>query len=238
MWLLKHIRKISKLFGIDIVRYVSTPKARRAKLIEQYEINLILDVGANSGQYAKSTMHELGYKGNIVSFEPLAEAYSILKEISEKYKKWTVHPYALGDLNCYKNINIAKNSYSSSILGMLDTHINAAPESIYIGSEEIQVKTLDSIFKELCIENKNIFLKIDTQGYESKVLKGAENSLINIDTIQIEMSLVPLYEEELTFTKMCQYLEEKGYTLVSLEPGFGDSNSGQLLQVDGIFRRF
>ena len=51
------------------------------------------------------------------------------------------------------------------------------------------------------------------------------------------MSLVPLYEEELTFIKMCQYLEEKGYT-VSLEPGFGDSNSGQLLQVDGIFRRF
>jgi len=79
---------------------------------------------------------------------------------------------------------------------------------------------------------------MDTQGFESKVLKGAENSLPHIDTVQMEMSLVPLYDGELLFNEMCLLMSQKDYTLVAIENGFSDSASGQLLQVDGIFHRF
>jgi hypothetical protein len=97
--------------------------------------------------------------------------------------------------------------------------------------------TLDAVFAELCASAKSIYLKIDTQGYEDKVLRGAQASLARIDTIQVEMSLVPLYKDELLFADMCTLLGAKGYTLVSLEGVFSDPVTGHLLQVDGIFHR-
>ena len=80
-------------------------------------------------------------------------------------------------------------------------------------------------------------MKIDTQGFESKVLKGAEKSLAHINTVQMEMSLVPLYDGESSFNEMCILMSKKGYTLVAIENGFSDQASGQLFQVDGIFHR-
>jgi hypothetical protein len=121
---------------------------------------------------------------------------------------------------------------------MLPSHIKSAPESKYIGRELVEVKTLDSMINNLCSPEDNVFLKIDTQGFESKVIKGAENALFRIDTIQLEMSLIPLYEGELIFSDIHRLLSEKGYTMVSIEPVFIDNNSGQLLQVDGIYHRF
>ena len=82
-----------------------------------------------------------------------------------------------------------------------------------------------------------VYMKIDTQGFESKVLKGAGNSLMRIDTVQMEMSLVPLYEGEMLFNEMCMFMTEKGYSLIAIESGFSDQNTGQVLQVDGIFHR-
>ncbi len=121
---------------------------------------------------------------------------------------------------------------------MLPAHVTAAPQFKYIGNEAIEVKKLDSILPDLCKASSNFYMKIDTQGYESNVLKGAEKSLVRIDTIQLEMSLVPLYEGEMLFIEMCMNMKELGYQLISLEPGFCDSDSGQLLQVDGVFHRF
>ena len=80
-------------------------------------------------------------------------------------------------------------------------------------------------------------MKIDTQGFEEKVIKGAENSLRFIDIIQIEMSLTPLYRGEILLPEMYALLRKKGYEMVSIEQGFSDSRSGVLLQVDGIFSR-
>jgi hypothetical protein len=53
----------------------------------------------------------------------------------------------------------------------------------------------------------------------------------------MEMSLVPLYGTELLFDEMCILMREKGYTLIAIENGFSAPDTGQLLQIDGIFRR-
>ena len=78
-------------------------------------------------------------------------------------------------------------------------------------------------------------IKIDTQGYEKNVIDGATESLNNIKIIQLEMSILPLYENEILFIEMINYLDKKGFQLFSLENGFSDLTTGQLLQVDGIF---
>jgi len=81
-------------------------------------------------------------------------------------------------------------------------------------------------------------MKIDAQGYEGRIIKGAEKSLKWIDTIQMEMSLVPLYEGELLFYEMCRLMNEKEYDLIAIEAGSSDPGTSQILQVDGIFHRF
>lgn len=238
---IKHkIRKTLWRMGYDISRFNSTshPLARRKALLDSYNIHLVLDVGANIGQFAEQMRNDIGYSGDIISFEPLSSEFELLKEKAGNDKKWKAINCAIGDVEEKSEINIAGNSYSSSILSMLESHEKSAPESKYVGQETIDVKTLDSIMDDLSINEANIYLKIDTQGFESKVIKGAEMSLNRIDTIQLEMSLLPLYKDELLFNELYNILCSKGYTLVALEPGFSDSNSGQMLQIDGIFHRF
>ncbi len=233
------VRKVLWKCGYDISRFspITHPLARRKRLMEAYGINIVLDVGANTGQFARQLRYEMGYPHRIVSFEPLSSAYTELKRAAQGDALWKTCEYALGDSEARTVINVAGNSYSSSLVGMLPTHEGAAPESRYIGQEEIVVKTLDSVFDEFCSKDDKVYLKIDTQGFEHKVLKGAERSLSHIDTVQIEMSLVPLYEDQLLFEGMFRLMADKGYTMVALETGFSDRVSGQLLQVDGIFHR-
>lgn len=235
------IRKSLRKLGYDVisypVQYSPYALARRRKILESNRIDIVLDVGANTGQFGRQ-LRSLGYTGQIISFEPLSTAYATLHELSQNDSSWRTHNFALGDSNGSAMINIAGNSQSSSLLDMLPTHVAHAPESAYTGQEKIEIKTLDSIFSGLCPEDKNIYLKIDTQGYEQNVIKGAQESMRFIDTVQLEMSLAPLYQGELLLAGHTQLFSQLGYSMVAIEPGFEDVNSGRMLQVDGTFHRF
>jgi FkbM family methyltransferase len=238
---IKHeFRKLLWKVGYDISRITPTsgPMALRKQILGSFEIDTVLDIGANSGQFAQKLRHEAGYSRRIVSFEPLSTAFELLKANAKADPAWEVFNCAIGDSEGKREINIAGNSYSSSLLNMLPSHLKSAPQSRYVGKELIEIKTLDSLFGDLCKTARNVYMKIDTQGFESKVLHGAERSLSRIDTIELEMSLVPLYDGELLFNEMCVRMSQKGYTLYAIENEFSDPASGQLLQVEGIFHRF
>ncbi len=235
----QRFRKILWNLGYDIIRFQPRqhPLARRREILKHYNIDTVIDIGANSGQFAQQLRIELGYVKRILSFEPLNSAFELLKAKAAGDSKWEVFNFALGDVDGKQEINIASNSLSSSFLNMLPLHLKAAPESKYIGKQSIDVRTLDSFFGDLCKTAVNVYMKIDTQGFESSVLKGSEQSLSKINTIQMEMSLVPLYDGEVLFGEMYMLMRKKGYSLISIEPVFSDQSSGQLLQVDGIFHR-
>jgi FkbM family methyltransferase len=240
MGIKNEFRKLLWKTGYDIHRLDPNvyPLARKIKLLELCHINLILDVGANTGQFAKHMRMDAGFSGRIVSFEPLTAAFELLKSSADKDPSWKVFHFALGDAEGQRLINIAQNSVSSSLLEMLPSHSNAAPGSNYVGNELAQIKTLDSLFDQICSKDENIYLKIDTQGFEKKVISGARNSLAHIDTIELEMSLEPLYRDELLFHEMYNLLGEKNYKLVLIEPVYFDEDFGPILQINGVFHRF
>jgi len=228
------INKLLNKIGLDLKGYPNSDAKRRMMIMRHYKIDTLLDIGANCGQYSKN-MRKMGYNGRIVSFEPLNNAFKNLGKVSSRDKNWLINNYALGNKNMKNIINVAGNSYSSSILKMLPKHLNSAPTSRYIAKQEIDIRTLDSIYKSFCTSKSNVMVKIDTQGYEKNVLDGADKSLKHIKIIQLEMSLVQLYENEMLFNQMINHLEKKGFQLFSLENGFSHPKTGQLLQVDGIF---
>jgi FkbM family methyltransferase len=238
------IRRRVRLFirrstGYDISKFMleNSLADRKRKLLQHYAIDRVLDVGANIGQYALELRTDLAYEGPIVSFEPMRSAFEALQMAARSDRKWDVRNYGIGAHDQVMTLNVAGNSASSSILPMLAKHADAAPQSKYIGTEDVTVRRLDSVIDEVGGGSRNMFLKVDVQGYESEVISGATRSLSGIPLVQLELSLVPLYGGQLLLPEMVLLMRERGYELIGVEPGFADSSSGRLLQVDGLFGR-
>ncbi len=239
------IRSLLRKLGIDVVRYPYALKSKIEitnkwkksiiKLMKHHDVDLVLDVGANTGQYGHD-LRNFGYQNKIVSFEPLTDAFRQLKLKAANDINWEVNNFALGDIKGNSNIHVAQNSFSSSLLDMLPAHEKSAPDSKYITTQNIQVNRLDDIFENYNAYDR-IYLKLDVQGYEMNVLKGCNDHLNRIIGIQTEMSLIELYKGESTFFEYSDVLTKKGFKLMFLMPGFIDKNTGQLLQVDGIWYR-
>lgn len=208
----------------------------RIKLLKHHNIKILLDVGGNTGQFAYYT-RKAGYQNKIISFEPLSEAYALLTSFAKNDSQWDTVNAAIGDEDGEIEINVSENLQSSSILDMMPEHVESAPESAYKGKETVAIHKLDSIIDKYSTNLEQTFLKIDTQGFEMNVLKGATNSLKSLKGLQLELSMVELYKGETLFNDMLNYIIEKGFTVYSLEPGFYDKTTGQLLQVDAIFYR-
>lgn len=234
--MLKYLRQIFRLSGFDIIKYPDRILGKRIDLIKKYKIDLILDVGAGSGGYGR-IMRSIGYKGNIISFEPLKKSFDALQRYTKKDKKWAAINYAVGEKSGEAYLNVAGNLDSSSILTMSDIHVDSSPSSKNIRAERVEVRELDSFLDYYNRGSRGILLKIDTQGYEEMVLKGAIKSLPLIRGIQVEMSFAELYKGQMLFDEMKSTLEGLGFTLCLLEPGFISPVSGKLLQVDGTFYR-
>lgn len=205
--------------------------------MEAAGISLVLDVGANAGQFATELRKDLGYKGRLVSFEPSRDAFNLLRLSAQSVTQWEVVHGALGDFDGTMTLNVSGNSYSSSFMDMLPAHVEAAPQSRYVGQEDAVVVRLDTVFDDYCQTEDVVYLKIDAQGFEERILQGAIRSLHRIRIVQLEMSLTPMYAGELPFGEMHGFLASLGYKLVSLEGGFTDESNGRQLQVDGIYER-
>ncbi|WP_394550973.1 FkbM family methyltransferase [Agromyces sp. MMS24-JH15] len=232
------IRRAAHHVGLDVRRYhhgmEMSAGDRAADLICQRDIDLVIDVGANKGQYAQ-WIRERGYLGRIISFEPLSDAFALLDESTKRDPDWCAINVAIGESDRELELNIAKNSVSSSILPMDARHRSAAPHSVYVGKERVHQRTLDSC---LAMDASiSPFLKIDVQGNEGAVLDGAIELMPRIVGVQIEMSFVELYSGQPLFDELLHRLEGCGMELWSLIPGFADPGTGRLLQADGIFFR-
>ena len=122
------------------------------------------------------------------------------------------------------------------MLDIEEKHTSAAPDSKYIGVEDISVSRIDTFIKEQKLTNK-IFLKIDAQGLESLILEGTANSISQVYALQIEISCVSLYKGEMLLNEMKDFIESKGFYLSSIESVFADVTDGRLLQVEAVFLR-
>lgn len=235
--LVQGLRSVLHGMGLDVVRYDASQALpeRRKRLLGEHGIDLILDVGANIGQFAQR-MRELGYRGRIVSFEPLSSAYEVLSRTAQGDPAWECRHMAIGDRNGEATIHIAGNSWSSSLLPMESRHVASAPDSAYTGAEQVPLCRLDAV-EDLIRGPEHVYLKLDTQGFELPALMGAEGLLSRVRVIETELSLVPLYEGQALLGTVVSHLDSLGFELLTLEKAFTDPRTGNVLQMDGLFAR-
>ena len=156
--------------GYEIRQTGSHFYKRPIDFLRSRNIDLVIDVGANVGQYAQSLRND-AYAGWIVSFEPIAAAYEELAALANKDARWKALNMALGDKEGVANINVSQSPVFSSILPQLPAATKFSSAAQVVRSESVRIARLDDIFAELPT-SKAAFLKIDTQGYERQVLLG------------------------------------------------------------------
>jgi FkbM family methyltransferase len=208
----------------------------RARWMKEYNTDIVLDVGASVGTYVDD-LRSYGYQGPVISFEPVKEVYEILKGHAKNDPNWQVRQMACGPQNTRTRINVSSNTVSSSLLPMLDTHATAAPESRYIRQEEVEVIALDSLLGTTIKTTDRVWLKMDAQGYEFSILEGCVRLRPQIVGMDIELSVVPLYEGSPLLAEALTRLERMGFRTGILSDGFFDPQTKMALQVDGIFLR-
>ena len=225
--------------GLEVRRYHPNNSQHCAtqRMLRHLGITLVLDVGANTGQYGEELL-AAGYAGRLVSFEPLSSAHAALTKRASTHARWAVHPRAaIGAEPGQAMINVAGNSVSSSLLVTLGSHVDAAPESQTIGIESVPLIRLDDVLPQYLTVTDRLLLKVDTQGYEWEVLDGAGDSLDSAAAVQLELSLLPLYAGQRLWRDYVERLESSGFQLYFAYPAFTNPDTGQSLQWDAMFVR-
>jgi len=226
--------------GWELHRYGNSFGEARvlADLLQFTRADVVLDVGANVGQFGDQLL-SLGYRGKLVSFEAIPIVHSrLLEHARSRSASWIVAPCAaLGSRSGTIDMNISANVLSSSVLPMREAHVSAAPASKYVDRQTVPMERLDELARQWVPNSARLLIKIDAQGYELEVLKGAADLLPQAAGLQIELSLTPLYEGAPTFMEMMEYLQAAGFEPFGMVPMFRDPRTGRLLQVDGFFTR-
>lgn len=234
------VKKLARRWaGLEIkgYTYMGSDGALIQKCLVTHGVRTVIDVGASEGGFARS-LREHGYRGDIHSFEPLRDAFGRLERATRGDPRWRAHRLAAGSAPGRRTINVAANGSSSSLLPVSRLSTTAEPESRFVRSEEIEIVTLDHFFLGQSRQvHGPVMLKIDVQGYEDEVLRGADALLRTVDVVQVELSFVPLYEGGPLYAQMLRMLEALGYHVYTIIPGFRSPSTGAMLQADAIFVR-
>lgn len=195
---------------------------RLKKIISEYKIDCIFDVGANVGQYRDFLRKIVEYDGLIISFEPDPKNISEMKERKKEDKKWIVMDFALGKERTILDFHIMEKSVFNSFLKPDHSKTSLYNEgNSVINKIKVEVKRIDEIIEIIADLKKqyhfeNMFLKLDTQGFDLDVFEGATNCLDQIRGIQAEVSMIPIYKKMPTFEISMNVFKSKGFEVSGL----------------------
>lgn len=230
-------RSAFQRLGYDLVPLERDETHVTRYLLEHFAIQQLVDVGANQGQFAKR-MRGLGFRGEIISFEPGAEAFALLARRVRSDAAWTAHKLAVGSVPGVRTLQVSENSVSSSLLDVREVHLAAEEASRAAHVEPVKVVRLDDALgispARTDAQPLSRWLKVDTQGYEAEVLAGAPELLSQATVVQLELSFAELYAEQADFFDLLLTLRRAGLEIFDMVPGFREPRTGRLLQSDVI----
>jgi FkbM family methyltransferase len=211
-------------------------RSRRKFILDALDVRAVIDVGAACGGYGRN-LRDLGFAGRIVSVEPRRSAFDELRRKAGDDSLWSCVRAALGAEDGEISLYVSGRETSSSILEMLPEHERVAKDSGYIGEEVVPLLRLDSVLESEGLLNVASYLKLDVQGYEDRVLSGGCKALRCARAVELELSLVPLYEDAARWRVLLDRLDDEGFRPISFDDVLLEPSSGFAMQVDCILIR-
>ena len=235
------IRGLMLACGYDMVESdpLGTQEKVLLKLLSECSINCVVDVGAHRGEYGRY-LRSFGYGGHIVSFEPVGSSFEALQQVSAQDKRWRVYRLALGATSSRNaSIGVAKSTSFSSFLEPNEAAFERFGERPQTARREVvEVRRLDEMLDEVTwgIDQPRLFMKIDTQGYDMRVLEGSQRVLSRFAGLQVELSSQPIYRGMTPMSEAVVLLREAGFVAAGLYPITRDAQLG-VIEFDGLFVR-
>jgi FkbM family methyltransferase len=223
-------------YGIHRRRSLRVDLARgRYTWLQQKNIATVLDVGANTGQFA-AMARSIFPTSMIYSFEPLDTCFRELEAKSVAMQPTKCFNVALGRQDGTNTINRNEFSASSSMLPLGERHTSAFPFAKETTPVQITVRSLDSIAEELTLKGP-ILMKVDVQGFEMEVLAGATRTLELVDILVLETSFVELYAGQPLFDEIYRFLQPYRFSYAGSVEQIQDPHDGTILYADSVFIR-
>ena len=234
---LSPVKQAAKALGIDIRSRRHLFESRFVQHTNRLKLDLIVDVGANKGQFAESILGA-GYKGVIISFEPQPDACEILIEKAKRWgDRWIIAPpMAIAEKNGTTEFTCFSANAMSSLLEPVSGIEGIVPHATVEKTITVKLEKLEDILWDIAnISPQPFALKIDTQGSELRVLQGAEKLFQYSRLVQFESSLKPIYQDQPSYFELDLYMRNNEFTIVDLEPGYRHNESGVLIEYDVIY---
>jgi len=195
------------------------------KIFRTFEIDCVLDVGANKGQYHDFLRGQVGYEGKIVSFEPIPDHVEILRRRAAHDREWFIEGCALGSAPGQATFNVMTNTEFSSFLD--PDHSNAGSfggRNEVVTTITVEVKTIDGVIPALQdrLGFRRPYLKLDTQGFDLEVIKGSHEQLKNIWALQTEISVKAIYHNMPNYVETIAAMESLGFGISGIYPNNPD----------------
>ena len=229
--------------GVRLPRYTMVAKFNQwndlIDLVRRLEINVFLDVGANRGDFSKH-LRMSGYSGHLISFEPIPEEQERIRSLAVNDPNWTACDYALGAESGSKEFQLCGDqTYFSSFFPINQAVLSSwMPFKVEQRTIPVKIRRLDEVLPQLVaqIESPRIFLKMDTQGFDSQVVDGASGCLEQIVGMQSEISVIPLYIGIPHYTESLAQYERLGFELMNMF-AVNRMRDGRILEYDCLMVR-
>ena len=203
-------------------------------VFEMYDVDLVIDVGAHEGEYAER-LRAGGYKGEIVSFEPVPRAFAELERKAKRDPNWTVHQLALGREDGTTTMNVVHGTLSS-ILPATKFGAGRYPRLQEPEQVEVKVRRLDGVL-ETSLDGRRPFLKLDTQGFDLDVFAGAGDVIERFVGMQSELALMEIYKGMPSMQDALAAYEGAGFEIAALYPVSRQTRTARVLEYDCVMVR-
>ena len=188
-------------------------------LFQRLQIDCVLDVGANRGQFREFLRSFVDYRGRIISFEPIAEHVQFLRAAAATDPMWDICGFALGATETQMNLNVMEVDTFSSFLTPDNQGIaQFSHENVIDHVQPVEVRRLDAVLPRLRerFAFDNIYLKMDTQGFDLHVIEGAGAELRTVRALQTELALKKLYHDMPGYEDVLPVLTAHGFEISSV----------------------
>lgn len=207
------------------------------RLFQALRVDGVIDVGAHRGKFYRLLREDVGFSGPVVSVEPIAELASALEKRAQRERGWRVSRCALGAASGSARLNVMVRSDFSSLLQPSEAEtgqfsgLNAVART-----EEVPVRTLDELASGGGFGAQRLYVKLDTQGYDLEVLRGAARTLPQVVALQSEISFVPIYAGMPAWRESIERICALGFAVSGIFAVSRDA-SLRLVEADCVFVR-